>query len=84
LHVALACNKALVETDFRPDLARIAVPTLVVHGTHDASAPIALTGQRTAALIPRAQYKVYDGAPHGLMFTHADRLNADLKAFIRT
>jgi pimeloyl-ACP methyl ester carboxylesterase len=84
LHVALACNKALVETDFRPDLARISVPSLVLHGTHDASAPIALTGQRTAAQIPGAQYKVYDGAPHGLMFTHADQLNADIEAFLRT
>jgi pimeloyl-ACP methyl ester carboxylesterase len=58
------------------------VPALVIHGTRDASAPIGLTGQRTAALIPRAQFKVYDDAPYGLMFTHMDRLNADLQAFI--
>ncbi|HEY1706677.1 MAG TPA: alpha/beta hydrolase [Rhizomicrobium sp.] len=81
--VAIACNKAMVETDFRPDCKDVTVPALIVHGTADASAPIALTGARTAALIRNSQYKVYEGAPHGLMFTHMDRLNADLEAFIR-
>jgi pimeloyl-ACP methyl ester carboxylesterase len=84
VHVAVACNKALVETDFRPDCARVSVPALIVHGTKDMSAPLALTGQRTAALIPRAQFKVYDDAPHGLIFTHMERLNADLRAFIES
>jgi pimeloyl-ACP methyl ester carboxylesterase len=83
IQVAIACNKMLVETDFRADCKAVTVPTLVVHGTADASAPIALTGARTAALIEHAQYRVYDGAPHGVMFTHRERLNADLEAFIR-
>ncbi len=46
-------------------------------------APIALTGERMAALVPGAQMKVYEGAPHGLYVTHMDRLNADLLAFAR-
>jgi pimeloyl-ACP methyl ester carboxylesterase len=83
VRVAIACNKTLVETDFRPDCRDVTVPALIVHGTADASAPIALTGAATAALIRHSQYKVYEGAPHGLMFTHMDRLNADLLAFIR-
>jgi pimeloyl-ACP methyl ester carboxylesterase len=56
---------------------------LIVHGDKDASAPIDLTGRPTAALIPNAQLKVYEGAPHGLFLTHKDRLNADLLGFIK-
>lgn len=80
--IAIDCNKHMVDTDFRPDCKAVTVPTLIIHGTHDASAPLSLTGQRTAALIPHAKLNVYDGAPHGLMFTHAERLNADIAAFI--
>ncbi len=83
LHVVLACNKMLVETDFRADCRAVTVPTLVIQGTKDASAPLSLTGQRTAALIPGAKLSVVDGAPHGLMFTHAGRLNAEIAAFVR-
>lgn len=80
--IAIACNKTGTDADTRAELAAITVPALVIHGTNDASAPIALTGARTARLLPRCRYQVYDGAPHGLMFTHADRLHADLAAFI--
>jgi non-heme chloroperoxidase len=81
--VAIACNKALTTTDFRPDLAKVSVPALVIHGDKDASAPLALTGKRTAELIPGCRFKVYQGAPHGLMFTHMEMLNADILQFIR-
>jgi pimeloyl-ACP methyl ester carboxylesterase len=83
LHVAIACNRAVSDTDFRAELTRIARPTLVIHGDKDVSAPLAMTGQVAAALIPGCELKVYEGAAHGLMFTHADQLNADLQAFIR-
>jgi non-heme chloroperoxidase len=82
VHVAVASNRSMVEHDSRAECRAVTVPTLIVHGTKDASAPLALTGQRTAALIPRARFVVYEDAPHGLMFTHADRLNADIAAFI--
>ena len=81
LPVALACNRAVAGTDFRAELARVDVPCLVIHGDADVSAPLALTGAPTAALIPGCQLKIYERAPHGLMFTHTDRLNADLLAF---
>jgi pimeloyl-ACP methyl ester carboxylesterase len=81
LPVALACNRAVTDTDFRAELARVDVPCLVIHGDADASAPLALAGAPTAALIPGCELKIYEGAPHGLMFTHTDRLNADLLAF---
>jgi non-heme chloroperoxidase len=82
LPVAIECNRRITATDFRPELPKISVPTLIIHGDRDASAPIDMTGRPTAALIPRAQLKVYEGAPHGLFLTHKDRLNADLLAFI--
>jgi len=80
--VAVACNAGMVETDLRSELKELTLPALVVHGTADASAPIALTGAATAALLTHGEYLVYEGAPHGLMLTHMQRLNADLAAFI--
>jgi len=74
-------NRVEIETDFREELKRVRVPTLVIHGDKDHSAPLELTGRRTALLIPGCQFKVYEDAPHGLMFTHVDRLNGDLSAF---
>jgi pimeloyl-ACP methyl ester carboxylesterase len=68
-------------TDFRPALARIRKPALVIHGDADASAPIDLTGRPAAAMIPDARLVVYEGAPHGLYFTHRKRLNEDIAAF---
>jgi len=83
LPVAIACNEALTSTDFRGDLAKITVPTLVIHGDRDASAPLALTGKPTADLIRGCRFKMYEGAPHGLCFTHVDQVNADILQFIR-
>ena len=71
-------------TDLRQDLRRLSVPTLVIHGTHDRQAPLALCGQRTAALVPASEFHVYENAAHGLFITHANRLNGDLHAFART
>lgn len=81
LHALIECNKAMTSTDFRPDLARIDRPALVIHGTADASVPLALTGKPTAAAIRGARLAVYEGAPHGLILTHAARLADDIAAF---
>lgn len=82
LLAAVQLAQANVATDFRADLARIYVPALVVHGDQDVSAPLAVTGARTAALIPDARLIVYEGAPHGLPLTHAERLAQDIAAFM--
>ena len=82
LPIAIECNRLITATDFRKELPKISVPTLIIQGDKDASAPIDMTGRPTAALIPHAQLKVYEGAPHGLFLTHKDRLNADLLGFI--
>jgi pimeloyl-ACP methyl ester carboxylesterase len=57
---------------------------LILHGDKDASAPLAITGQRVAAGIKGAKLKVYQGAPHGIWVTHLDRVNGDLEDFLRT
>jgi non-heme chloroperoxidase len=84
LQAIVECSRIQVETDFRPELPKIGVPTLVVHGDADVSAPLELTGRKTAQLIPGSQLRVYARGPHGLMFTHTDRLNSDLLAFVNS
>lgn len=83
MRAAIDCNKTMVANDFRAELARIKLPTLVIHGDRDASAPLPLTGQRTADLIPGSELRIYQGAPHGLFVTHTQQLNADLLAFAK-
>lgn len=82
LKAALDCNRALAATDFRKELAKIATPLLVIHGDNDQSAPVPLTAQAIARIVPAAALKIYEGAPHGLMLTHATQLTRDLSAFI--
>src|SRR5205814_465879 len=80
LKVMLDLHKMYTETDFRPELRKISVPTLLVHGEDDTSALIEKTTRKTVPLITGCQLKVYEGAAHGLPLTHADRLTDDLLA----
>jgi non-heme chloroperoxidase len=82
LRATIACAHAFAETDFRADLKKITVPTLIIHGGDDKTVPIDASGRRTAKMIASATFKIYDGAPHGLFITHKDQLNSDLLAFI--
>ncbi|HXD06833.1 MAG TPA: alpha/beta hydrolase [Burkholderiaceae bacterium] len=75
--------KAFSESDFREDLKKFDVPTLVVHGDDDQIVPIDVAGRLSAKLVKGAKLIVYPGAPHGLTETHKDQLNADLLKFIR-
>jgi non-heme chloroperoxidase len=79
--IAIACNRTITGADFRSELPKIKVRTLVIHGDRDASAPLEITARPTAALIAGSELRVYEGGTHGLMFTHMGRLNADLMAF---
>jgi non-heme chloroperoxidase len=79
----IECRRAVNETDFRPDMRSFTVPTLLIHGDNDQTAPLDLCGRRTAQAIPESEFTVYTGAAHGLFLTHKDRLNADLLAFIQ-
>jgi pimeloyl-ACP methyl ester carboxylesterase len=79
---ALDCVTAFSETDFRPDMAAIDVPTLVIHGDADAIVPFETTGKLASEMIKGAELKVYEGAPHGFAVTHQRQLNEDLLAFV--
>ena len=74
---------AFSATDFREDLKKFDVPTLVIHGDDDQIVPIDSSGKASAALIDGAELRVYPGAPHGLTDTHKDRVNQDLLDFLR-
>jgi non-heme chloroperoxidase len=76
------CIAAFSATDFRPDLARIDVPTLVIHGDDDQIVPFDISGKLSAELVRGAQLLVYEGGAHGLPDTERERLHADLLAFI--
>jgi pimeloyl-ACP methyl ester carboxylesterase len=65
------------------ELRRIELPVLLIAGDRDVSAPLALTAQRSAALLPRARLRVLEGAAHGMFLTHALRVNAELLEFVR-
>ncbi len=76
--------KAFSETDFNDDLKRIDVPALVMHGDDDQVVPIADSALLSAKLLRNATLKVYKGFPHGMCATHADAINADLLAFVKS
>ena len=82
LPVLLETLKVNADADMRAELQKIQVPALIIHGDQDASAPIDLTGRKTADLISGASLTVYPGAGHGLYASDHDALNADLLAFI--
>jgi non-heme chloroperoxidase len=83
LPITLACSRAMAEADFRAEMGGIDTPTLIIQGDRDRSTPLEITGKPSAELIPDCRLLVYPGAPHGLMFTHMDALNADVLAFMR-
>ncbi|ARP68792.1 alpha/beta hydrolase [Streptomyces pluripotens] len=72
----------IADLDLTEELPGLSLPVLVVHGTHDASAPLARTGERVARLVPDATLKVYEYGGHGMFVTHADLLTADLRDFL--
>ncbi len=77
------CIKAFSETDFTEDLEAIDVPVISLHGDDDQIVPLADSALLTAKLVKQSRLKVYEGLPHGMCTTHADRINADLLGFLR-
>jgi non-heme chloroperoxidase len=69
-------------TDFRDDVARIDVPTLVVHGTEDRILPFASTAARLPSLIEDVRLVSVEGGPHNIAWTHPDEVNAALLQFV--
>jgi len=79
----LDCIAAFGRTDFRADLKKIDVPTLVIHGDADAIVPFEVSGKRSAAAIPGAKLVVIKDGPHGLNASHTAEFNAALLEFLR-
>ena len=78
---SLACVSTWLE-DFRKNLTRVNVPTLVIHGDDDRIVPLAAAGQRTGKLVKGARLVVVRGGPHCIPWTHADEVNAELVRFV--
>lgn len=78
------CITAFTDTDFTADLHSIDQPVLIMHGEDDQVAPIATTSRVAVTLLKNGSLKTYPGFPHGMATTHADVINADILAFIRS
>lgn len=79
---ALGCMQAFATTDFRDDLAKVTVPTLVLHGDSDATVPFEGSGKRTHEAIAGSELVVVKDAPHGFNVSHAEQFNQALLAFL--
>ncbi len=81
VHAAAECIRSWVE-DFSGDLAKVTVPTLVIHGDSDGIVPIEVSGERTAAQVAGAELHVVTGGPHGIGVSHADEVTTALLGFL--
>ena len=82
LQAVISCNEAVTDTDFRAELARLRLPSLVLHGDADQSCPLDATGRKVAALVRGARLRVYPGATHAFVGTHVDQIVGDVLGFI--
>ncbi len=82
-HAALGCMAAFGSTDFRHDLPKVSVPTLVIHGDSDATVPFEGSGARTHAAIAGSELVVIEGAPHGVIVSHPEQWNAAVLDFLK-
>lgn len=80
----LDCIHAFAYTDFRADLAKFKLPTLVIHGDSDAIVPLEVSGVRTHKAVPGSQLCVVRGGPHGFNLSHAAEFNKGLLDFLAT
>jgi pimeloyl-ACP methyl ester carboxylesterase len=80
----LDCIGAFARTDFRDDLKKFDVPTLVIHGGSDAIVPVEVSGRRSHEAIAGSRLAVIEQAPHGVNTTHAEQFNAALLDFLAT
>lgn len=78
----LDCITAFARTDFRGDLEKVTVPTLIIHGDSDAIVPFEVSGKRSAESITDSDLVVIEGGPHGINASHAEEFNQALLAFL--
>lgn len=77
----LECVNAWL-TDFRNDLSHIIVPSLIIHGDADQILPFPSTGQRLPGFLKMSRLAVVEGGPHGIIWTHAEKVNKELAGFL--
>lgn len=82
LEATIDMARANPRTDFRPDMTAFTMPTLILHGDADTTAPLELCGRATARAIPRSRLVVYEGQSHAIFVTAQERCNRDLLDFI--
>ena len=82
-HAAVACMDSFSSSDFRADLQKVTVPTLVIHGDADAIVPFESSGVRTHRAIAQSKLVTVNGAPHGLNLSHTQIFNDTLLSFLR-
>jgi pimeloyl-ACP methyl ester carboxylesterase len=70
------------QTDLRKDLKSISIPTLVIHGDADRIVPYPNSGKRTHEMVKGSKLVVIEGGPHGIAWTHAEKVNNELLAFL--
>ncbi|GGA49733.1 alpha/beta fold hydrolase [Psychrobacillus lasiicapitis] len=80
----LDCIAAFSKTDFRADLDKFNVPTLIIHGDSDVIVPLEVSGQKAHERIPNSQLVVIKGGPHGFNVTHAEEFNTELIQFLKS
>lgn len=80
-YASVACVSTWT-TDFRADIAKIDVPALILHGTADRILPVEATAVPFHRALPQAEYVIVEGAPHGLLWTHAQEVTDALLAFL--
>ncbi len=78
----LECITAFGRTDFRADVEKVTVPTLVIHGDSDAVVPFEVSGKRSAEAIANSELVVIKGGPHGVNASHAQEFNQALLGFL--
>jgi peroxiredoxin len=83
LKATLDCVDSFGKTDFREDCKSFDIPTLIVHGDKDQIVPMDVSAQKAHQLIPNSKFKTITDAPHGLMITHHEELNAILLDFLK-
>lgn len=76
------CVKSFAYTDFRDDLKKFDVPTLVIHGDADQIVPFEVSGERSHEMIADSQLHIIEGGPHGINVTHSEEFNKALIAFL--
>jgi non-heme chloroperoxidase len=78
----LDCIASISRTDFRSDLEKLTVPTLLIHGGSDLGVPWELTSKRAHDIVAASELVIIEGAPHGLVLTHAEQFNRALLDFL--